>query len=223
MKKRNAICGRILDDQTMNRLTMLPWTALVAIHVVFGHLCARSQVNGSDYVAGYVKAARDLPRDRLLFSFILVLGMPFTVWWLAVPIYAFYPSIFEGLGLEIQNQLLGWIGMAATFFAGVIHVWSHMVLGRYYAQGLPKIRQGHKLVTTGPYRYVRHPIYVSAILYFVATFLLAANWFFLMIFLTLIPGLYVFAKREEKVLIDHFGSEYSDYMKRSWMFIPMIF
>jgi protein-S-isoprenylcysteine O-methyltransferase Ste14 len=76
------------------------------------------------------------------------------------------------------------------------------------------------LVTTGPYRWVRHPFYVSVLLLVCGAALLAANWFIG------VCGLLVFALQairtriEERKLVERFGEEYRLYMKRTGRFAP---
>lgn len=88
----------------MNPLPMLPWTALLLIHVVFSHLPKRRHVTGSEYVAGYMKGLRDLRHDKLLFLAFSVLGVPYLAWWLAVPLYVVYPTFFRELNLGMRNS-----------------------------------------------------------------------------------------------------------------------
>lgn len=79
------------------------------------------------------------------------------------------------------------------------------------------------LITTGFYKYIRHPLYLSLIL--LGFGVLAKNpgliqWIFALInFIALI----LTAKVEEKEMILKFGNDYKEYMKKSKMFIPFIF
>ncbi len=76
------------------------------------------------------------------------------------------------------------------------------------------------LVTYGPYRWVRHPMYSFSFLLFFGFSLLSANWF---IGLTVIVGLAILVARtsiEESKLIEEFDDEYREYMKRTGRFFP---
>jgi len=82
------------------------------------------------------------------------------------------------------------------------------------------VRSDHTLVTTGTYRWVRHPYYVGMLLLVGSAFLLSANW------LIGVSGLLVFVLLairtpiEERKLIERFGDVYRRYMERTGMFVP---
>jgi protein-S-isoprenylcysteine O-methyltransferase Ste14 len=84
------------------------------------------------------------------------------------------------------------------------------------------IRKEHTLVTHGPYRWIRHPLYSFGFLLFVGFTLLTANWF---IGLTGVCALTLLALRtpiEEAKLIEQFGDAYREYMKRTGRFLPRL-
>ena len=81
-------------------------------------------------------------------------------------------------------------------------------------------RRDATLVTHGPYRYVRHPFYVSFALGVLANSLVAANWFFLLCGATAFVMLAVRTRIEEAKLVERFGDSYRDYMKRTGRFFP---
>jgi len=83
-------------------------------------------------------------------------------------------------------------------------------------------REGHRLVTHGPYRYIRHPLYTTGALLSVALALLSAMWWPLA---WLGPALLLLAwrtPREEARLIEAFGDEYRDYMKLTGRYLPRL-
>jgi len=90
------------------------------------------------------------------------------------------------------------------------------ILGKYYSYSL-KILRGHKLIKHGIYRHIRHPCHLAMILYSVGIptlFFSSIYGFFLM--LGLIPCVILYRiKIEEKMLIEKFGIEYSEYMKKT--------
>jgi protein-S-isoprenylcysteine O-methyltransferase Ste14 len=100
--------------------------------------------------------------------------------------------------------------------------WAHRALGPNYSSSLCT-RGDHQLVTTGPYRWARHPIYGAALLLYLALGVLSANWavalggttFILFILLVRTP-------REEQMLLDTFGAEYSAYREHTGYLLPRI-
>lgn len=75
-------------------------------------------------------------------------------------------------------------------------------------------------MTSGPYRYVRNPIYLGAFTFIIALAFVAANWLLLLPALVLITIIYAQIGKEELMLIERFGIEYREYMKRTPRFIP---
>jgi len=84
-----------------------------------------------------------------------------------------------------------------------------------------QIKHNQTLIKEGIYKYIRHPIYAGMILMFFGAELVAQSYLY---FLTpvIFLWLYNWAKREEVLLIKHFGNKYRLHMKKSKMFIPFI-
>ena len=145
-----------------------------------------------------------------------------------------------GLALAVPGMIwlfTGWLSFGqfalpdsvriAGFAVGVYGVWwfyrIHRTLGDNWSPVL-EIRSEHTLITGGPYRYVRHPMYSDMILWLVSFALVTANWFYA---LTISTGLIIlFSVRipdEERLMIERFGEQYRAYMKRTKRLIPFIF
>lgn len=118
-----------------------------------------------------------------------------------------------------------------AFLAGAaalaLNVWlfhrSHADLGENWSKTL-EIRENHRLITTGVYRTIRHPMYTAIFLFVIAQALLLPNWlagpsglvaFGLMYALRVGP--------EERMMIEAFGDKYRDYMRRTKRLIPGVF
>jgi protein-S-isoprenylcysteine O-methyltransferase Ste14 len=95
-------------------------------------------------------------------------------------------------------------------------------LGRHFAYQA-RLIEGHKLVTTGPYGIVRHPIYLSFFAVILATALTFSNWLVLPPFTALYwAGAAIRIRSEERLLREGFPSEYADYARRVPAVIPFI-
>ncbi|MCH7995215.1 MAG: isoprenylcysteine carboxylmethyltransferase family protein [Planctomycetes bacterium] len=81
-------------------------------------------------------------------------------------------------------------------------------------------RKCHTLVTSGPYRWVRHPFYVTAALAMTADSLVTANWFLALTGALTFGLMVIRTGTEEQKLIQRFGDAYRDYMARTGRFIP---
>lgn len=76
------------------------------------------------------------------------------------------------------------------------------------------------LITDGPYRWVRHPFYVTTALLMASVTVLAANWLIGAGSVLVLGLLAVRTPKEERMLIEKFGQQYQDYMKNTGRFIP---
>ena len=147
-------------------------------------------------------------------------------WILGLPLLY---STFEYVVFPGRTQwMYVWLSTAARVggvvmggFAVVLIVLVHRELGSCFSSTLV-IREGHKLVRTGPYRYVRHPMYSSYLMLFMGAFLVSGNWVIGLSGTAVIATLMtVRLAREEALLVERFGKEYEEYRSSTGMFIPM--
>ncbi len=83
------------------------------------------------------------------------------------------------------------------------------------------LKQDHELVVTGPYAYVRHPIYFGILLAMAGSVLVLSLWWILILLLN--GAQFVFAaRREEKLMLGRFPEQYPAYMRRTPMLIPFV-
>ncbi len=111
-------------------------------------------------------------------------------------------------------------GAFLGFLALLWFLWVHRSLGNNFSVKL-RIKTSHILVTDGPYRWIRHPMYTAFYILHAAVFFLTANWF---IGLTWLTGLtlivFIRIQREERMLLSNFGKIYGAYMQRTGRFLP---
>jgi protein-S-isoprenylcysteine O-methyltransferase Ste14 len=126
----------------------------------------------------------------------------------------------EGGALPVHSRLLGWIGLG-VFVAGLaLAVWARVYLGRNW--GMPMtVRAEPELVTSGPYRFVRHPIYTGLLVGVLGT-ALATNGFGLVITAVLTIYFYSAATVEERNLTKVFPTAYPEYRARTKKLIPFV-
>jgi len=154
-------------------------------------------------VAMLLRAAVALP---LMLSFLAYMINPSWMAWseLALPVWARW----VGVGLGIACLPLLW-----TLFQSIGSNISETVL----------TKKNHKLVMTGPFRWIRHPLYTVAMLLFFSYGLMASNWW-MMMFTALGLGLIevLVIPKEEAELIAKFGGEYRDYQERVGKLLPRL-
>jgi len=114
---------------------------------------------------------------------------------------------------------LRWAGFVLGLASLVWWVWTQYALGAYWSAQL-QLRADHRLVTTGPYARVRHPLYTAMLGIAAAFALVTAHWVFVAFGILSIVGLFSRVPREEQMMLDEFGSEYAAYMQRTGRFFP---
>ena len=114
-----------------------------------------------------------------------------------------------------------WAGVGLGVVAGVLLLWTLQSLGKNLTDTVVT-RRDHTLVTSGPYRWVRHPFYDAAALCTVANSLVAANWFVLLTGGLAVALLMARTRTEEEKLLARFGESYRIYTERTGRFLPRI-
>ncbi len=155
------------------------------------------------------------PRETvLLLTSLTGLGiLPCVYAFTGFPAFADYPF----------RPALAWIGL--VFAAGALALFrvTHKTLGRNWSISL-ELREDHRLVTDGIYRYLRHPMYTAFWMWAVAQALLLPNWVAgpagVIGFGTLFFGR---IGQEERMMTERFGQDYRAYTARTYRIIPWIY
>lgn len=120
------------------------------------------------------------------------------------------------------RPIQAWLGVVVAAAALAMFHLTHRALGRNWSLSL-EVREGHKLVTDGIYRHVRHPMYTAFWLWAVAQALLLPNWIAGLAGLVGFGTLYVLrVGQEERLMLDTFGDAYRAYMARTARLIPWL-
>lgn len=129
-------------------------------------------------------------------------------------------SLLDAVSLHFQESFTLFtqgLGLTLTTIGYLLFMWSVIARGRYATSW--EMRKSHRLVTWGPYHYVRHPSYFAYFLMFMGFFIIWPNPLTL-IPLVAIPGYFKVTVQEEKLLEQRFGDEYEEYQKKTGRFIP---
>jgi protein-S-isoprenylcysteine O-methyltransferase Ste14 len=101
-------------------------------------------------------------------------------------------------------------------------VWSIRVLGRLFSSTVV-IREGHRLMTDGPYKHLRHPSYTGAFAAIVGVPVLLRAPFSIVVAILAMGSAYIYRIAvEERALVAEFGEEYSRYRRRTSRLIPFV-
>jgi protein-S-isoprenylcysteine O-methyltransferase Ste14 len=112
------------------------------------------------------------------------------------------------------------LGVQAGFF--LLAWWSRRHLGRNWSTKV-RIAEDHKLIRSGPYRLVRHPIYTAMLGMALGTTIVSGQYHSLLGLLMIAIAYWRKIRIEEAALREAFAAEYDDYRRKSWALVPLIF
>ena len=129
----------------------------------------------------------------------------------------------RGWGIGTLPGWFYWLGMTAWSGGMALDVCSVLTLGRFFSLRV-EVRQGHRVIQSGPYRLVRHPIYTAGLLCLLGVGLSLGTWAGAV--LALLCAFAAYSRRmaaEERALLVTLGEEYVAYRKRSWRLVPFVY
>jgi protein-S-isoprenylcysteine O-methyltransferase len=150
------------------------------------------------------------------------LGLIWLVYLTAIFLGIFASAHLQACELPCHRQIA--IVSFVLCFLGVAFRWYAIVhLGRFFTTNVA-IAKNHRVVDTGPYRFIRHPSYTGALLAAFALGLSFGNWaVLLIIFLPILTATCWRMHVEEAALLGALGERYRSYMQRTWRLLPGIY
>ncbi len=147
-----------------------------------------------------------LTKVSVISVLLVYLLLPDTIAWMSI-------------GLPAAIRILGGVfGVAGV----ALLRWADQTLAENLSVSL-QIKEGHTLVTTGPYSRVRHPVYTATLMFFVGIGLLASNWLVAAVCVGTITCFYALRiPVEEQMMLDHFGDRYRQYRRGTGRLLPPI-
>jgi protein-S-isoprenylcysteine O-methyltransferase Ste14 len=150
---------------------------------------------------------------------LILQGLGFGIVWAIRRSPVFTPIVDEQFVLNIVLQILAILLAAASVWLAMSAI---RELGKQWSLQA-RLLEGHKLVTTGVYRLVRHPIYTAMMGMLISTGLVFSHWIALATALVIfLIGTRIRTSIEERLLSDGFGKEYTDWKARVPGLIPFI-
>ena len=143
--------------------------------------------------------------------------------WVVIALIAVELVSPDILGARIlpSSIWLSLVGLIITVAGLGFAVWARVHLGKNWSM-MPAIRIEHTLTRTGPYRYVRHPIYTGLILALLGTAIgIGYLWVFFGVVLAIVMFVIKF-RLEEQILEGEFGAKYAEYKKEVKALIPYV-
>jgi protein-S-isoprenylcysteine O-methyltransferase len=136
--------------------------------------------------------------------------------------FQFGPKINLDQAPQPSGAAISTLGAALSILGIAISLWAIQTLGRHYDLVL-EIHAGHELVRSGPFAWVRHPVYTGLAIHFIGACLATGNVLLIVgTFLVTFPAFYARARAEERLLREQFGGEYDRYAKEVGMLVPLL-
>jgi protein-S-isoprenylcysteine O-methyltransferase Ste14 len=130
--------------------------------------------------------------------------------------------IFTRVGeLDVHWLAVRLAGFVVSLYAAAMLLWAAATLGRFLVPQAVVV-SGHELVTSGPYRFVRHPAYAGDLALWLAAAMGTANVMLLVLWPVSVLGTYLQTRQEDALLASEFGAAYESWAKRTGGLVPRL-
>jgi protein-S-isoprenylcysteine O-methyltransferase Ste14 len=153
----------------------------------------------------------------LMMTVIKIFGL---LLWFSPLVYLLNPQWMAWSKIGLPDELR-WLGVVLGVLCVFCIYWLFSSIGRGITP-TSATRTEHTLVTSGPYRWVRHPLYTIGCSLFITFGMIADNWFIALLGILAFIAMAIRTPKEEANLIAKFGDEYREYMKRTGRFLPKV-
>jgi protein-S-isoprenylcysteine O-methyltransferase Ste14 len=183
----------------LRQLELIPWYVFIIYWVVGASSLKRTKVE-------------EAPPGRLLHILIMVAAVDLMFW----GNLAFGMLNERMIPLELPAL---YAGIALTWLGVAFAIWARSNLGRNWS-GRVTVKVDHQLIQSGPYAFVRHPIYSGLLLANVGAALFIGQWRCLLALLIFLVETSRKAAKEEGLMVTEFGEKYEDYRRRTGFLFP---
>jgi protein-S-isoprenylcysteine O-methyltransferase Ste14 len=128
---------------------------------------------------------------------------------------------FLGYRVIPRGDVLASVGVALTWAGIGIALWARWHLGQYWSARIT-IKEDHKLIRTGPYVRLRHPIYTGLDLAAIGSALAIDRWRCVLGVCLIVTGYWIKARKEERMLTTQFGESFREHCRETGFLLPKI-
>jgi protein-S-isoprenylcysteine O-methyltransferase Ste14 len=148
-----------------------------------------------------------------------IAGILALIGFIAILLYSINPGWLSWASLPLPLWLR-WTGVGIALLGFALLHWAQNTLGKNWSD-TPRMIKEQSLITSGPYQFIRHPIYTAFLLILGSTLFISANWLIGVAWI----GMTVLevASRigfEENLMLEYFGDQYRDYIKQTGRLFP---
>src|SRR5688572_4724482 len=166
------------------------------------------------------KAGEKISHKEEGYLFATILRLAGLALWISTFGYLIIPAYFQWASMPLP-MWLRWTGVVTGVLCSLLMYWTLSSLGKNLTDTVVT-RSEATLVTNGPYRWVRHPFYVTVAILLASVTLVTANWLIGVSSVVVLALLALRTPKEERMLIERFGQRYRDYMATTGRFVPRI-
>jgi protein-S-isoprenylcysteine O-methyltransferase Ste14 len=150
-----------------------------------------------------------------------IAGLPGMAGLVSMVTYVINPDWLSFASLPFTGWVR-WTGVGIAILGFALLQWAQVTLANSWSD-TPRMMKEQTLITSGPYRTMRHPIYTAFILILGSTLLISSNWLIGLCWAGMVT-LEVFSRIgfEESLMIEFFGEPYREYMKKTGRLLPRI-
>jgi protein-S-isoprenylcysteine O-methyltransferase Ste14 len=130
-------------------------------------------------------------------------------------------GIWKGPQIVPQSTETAWIGLGITLAGVALALWARFVLGRNWSATVT-VKHDHELVRSGPYRFVRHPIYSGFLLAVLGTAIATGTGGAFAGLVLAAIALRLKSLTEEQFMTEEFGAAYAEYKRETRALIPLL-
>lgn len=177
-------------------------------------------------ISGYYRRKADLKDEKTSFdeenpTLLKVRNIGALLMYGSILVFLVYPRLIAWSQVNLPTNVR-WAAVIVQLLMVPAFYWQLRSLANNITPTV-KIRSEHELITSGPYKYIRHPLYTFGFLMILSVAVASASLLiFSLVFLTWIP-LAMRTPLEEEKLIEAFGEDYREYMTRTGRYLPKLF
>jgi protein-S-isoprenylcysteine O-methyltransferase Ste14 len=193
-----------------NKIRFVMFLVLLITFSFSGYYRRKANITGKDEISA---------KEEGVLLYLRTLGG--LIFYISMLTFLIYPPLLAWAQIDLP-LFVRWIGVGLMAVMAPLLLWMFSSLGKNITPTVAT-REEHQLIMSGPYRYIRHPLYTFGTVSFLGGCLASANIVMLIGAIVGLVAIYFRTPIEERELLDKFGPQYEDYKKGTGRYLPKIF
>lgn len=173
------------------------------------------------YTKKYKESASDTLKKREEGAAAKLAGVLGIIGFISMIVYVINPGWLSWVPIPLPFWLR-WLGVGIALSGFILLQWAQNTLGKSWSD-TPRMIKEQALVTGGPYKLIRHPIYTAFLLILGSTLFISSNWLIGLAFVAM-TALEIASRIgfEEALMVEYFGDQYREYMQKTGQLFPKV-